>query len=215
MDQRQNKVAAALTAYEPSLRERIGNATYDVAKYLGLPYANRMRGDIETAVDFIPGVGDAVGVNEAARDYQAGNYLGALGGMGLAAVGMVPAVGDVASKAIRDRFLMPAVWHDGAVYAARGTHMDALNLVPEPVRKFAVSNGDNRGYVNARGKFLDRYDAQEYALKHGLIAETAPTWAHTSPELISENLNLSVLPEDESLMGLFSKAREPVVFRTP
>ena len=104
MDQRQNKVAAALTAYEPSLRERIGNVTYDVATYLGLPYANRMRSDIETAVDFIPGAGDAVGVNEAARDYQAGNYLGALGGMGLAAVGMVPAVGDVAASGLKKGF---------------------------------------------------------------------------------------------------------------
>jgi hypothetical protein len=96
-----DKVAAALTAYEPSLRERIGNATYDVARYLGLPYANRMRGDIETAVDFIPGVGDVVGANEAVRDYQAGNYLGALGGMGLAAVGMVPAVGDAVAKGLK------------------------------------------------------------------------------------------------------------------
>lgn len=96
-----SQVAATLSAYEPSWRERIGNATYDVARYLGLPYANRMRGDIESAVDFIPVVGDAVGVNEAVRDYQSGNYLGALGGMGLAAVGAVPAVGDVASKGIR------------------------------------------------------------------------------------------------------------------
>lgn len=96
-----SQVAATLSAYEPSWRERIGNATYDVARYLGLPYANRMRGDIESAVDFIPGVGDAVGVNEAVRDYQAGSYLGALGGMGLAAVGAVPGMGDVAKKAIK------------------------------------------------------------------------------------------------------------------
>lgn len=135
MAERDNKVAAALLAYEPSLRERIGNATYDVAKYLGLPYANRMRGDIETAVDFIPGVGDVVGVNEAARDYQAGNYLGALGGMGLTAVGAVPAVGDLTKKAaseLMDRAAARGV--DLFISAPRGRLVVDKIVVPKAAR---------------------------------------------------------------------------------
>lgn len=97
MADKSKEIAASLTAYEPSLRERIGNATYDVAKALGLPYANRMRGDIENVVDFIPGVGDAVGVSDALGSFQSGDYTGA----GLAAAGLIPGVGDVASKALK------------------------------------------------------------------------------------------------------------------
>lgn len=103
-----DRVADILSAYEPTLRQRIGDATYDVARYLGMDIiANRMRGDVQAAVDFIPGVGDAVGIDEAARDYQAGNYGMAAAGLGLTAAGMVPGVGDAASAAGRKaiRFL--------------------------------------------------------------------------------------------------------------
>ena len=97
-----DKVAEYLSTYDPSLRERVGNVTYDVARYLGLGnIANRMRNDVQGAVDFVPGVGDAVGLNEAYRDAQAGNYRGALGGIGLAAIGAVPGAGDVAAKVIK------------------------------------------------------------------------------------------------------------------
>lgn len=97
-----DRVADILSAYEPTLRQRIGDATYDIARYLGMDsIANRMRGDVQAAVDFIPGVGDAVGVDEAARDYQAGNYGMAAAGLGLTAAGMVPGVGDAASAAGR------------------------------------------------------------------------------------------------------------------
>lgn len=106
MADRVKEVAAILSTYNPSLRDRIGDKTYEIAKYLGLesidrnlPY--RMRRDIESAVDFIPFIGDAVSLDESVTDLQAGNYLDAAGGFGATAVGLLPGAGDVASKALK------------------------------------------------------------------------------------------------------------------
>lgn len=96
-----SKVAAILSSYEPSWRERVGNATYDIARYLGAPNANRIRDYTETVIDFIPGVGDVLAADDVSRDLQSGNYMGAIGGAGLAAIGAVPVVGDVTAKALK------------------------------------------------------------------------------------------------------------------
>lgn len=75
--------------YEPSLRDRIGDFVYDNANALGLP-AQQYRDNTEFAADFVPGLGDALGAQDAKRDYDAGNYgMAALGG-GLTAVGVLP-----------------------------------------------------------------------------------------------------------------------------
>lgn len=91
-----------LKAWNPSLRERIGNWVYDRARTLGLSAsAQRYRNVATGAVDFIPGLGDTVGVQEAYRDYQAGNHGSAAVGSGAAILGLVPYVGDAAAKGIR------------------------------------------------------------------------------------------------------------------
>ncbi len=58
------------------------------------------------------------------------------------------------------------------------------------MRSSAVGDGGNRGYVNDRGKFMDRWRAQDYAVQNDLISPSAPAWAKTSPELIAENLRV-------------------------
>lgn len=94
---------ALLTNYEPSLRERAGNAIYDVARALGMgSTANRMRNEGTAVMDFIPGVGEVLGVNDAMNDFSAGNYGMGAAGLGLTAVGAVPGVGD-AAKALMGR----------------------------------------------------------------------------------------------------------------
>lgn len=49
-------------------------------------------------LDFLPGVGEAVGVDEAKQDYDAGNYGMAAAGLGLTAAGLAPGIGDAVSK---------------------------------------------------------------------------------------------------------------------
>jgi hypothetical protein len=88
---------AEMKSRTPSLRERIGNLIYDAAQGAGLRQsAHGMRSNAETAVGFVPGLGDAVGAQEAGRDLGAGNYLS--GGLGLAAT-LVP--GAIAEKAVK------------------------------------------------------------------------------------------------------------------
>jgi GNAT superfamily N-acetyltransferase len=79
---------AEMKSRTPSLRERIGNLIYDAAQGAGLRQsAQSMRSNAETAVDFVPGLGAAVGGEEAGRDLGSGNYMS--GGVGLA-MSMVP-----------------------------------------------------------------------------------------------------------------------------
>lgn len=85
-----------LSSYEPTMREKIGNFVYDGARGMGLlSKAQEMRTGAQDMVDFVPGIGDAVGANDMARDYRDGNY----GMAALSAIGLLPAFGDVASKA--------------------------------------------------------------------------------------------------------------------
>ena len=89
------KMPQGLLSYEPTLREKIANAVYDGSVgLLGKRKAHEMQANTKSAVDFVPGLGDAVGANDMARDYRAGNY----GMAALSAIGLIPAVGDVVSK---------------------------------------------------------------------------------------------------------------------
>ena len=85
--------------------------------------------------------------------------------------------------------LYPAIRHNGKIYKSVSDHLSALSQIPDPAeRAKASADGDNRVYVTERGKVLDRFRAQEYAQAHDLISPDAPSWARTSPDLISENL---------------------------
>jgi GNAT superfamily N-acetyltransferase len=93
-----------LRSYNPSLRDRIA---WGIAGGLGKFGADKHRqrwaaNKIGGLIDFVPGVGDAVGIDDAYRDYQAGNYGLAAAGLGATAVGAVPGVGD-ALKAVMDK----------------------------------------------------------------------------------------------------------------
>jgi hypothetical protein len=92
----------SMRADNPSLRDRIGNSVYDLASNLGLgSTANRMRNEGTAVMDFIPGVGEVLGVNDAMNDFNAGNYGMAAAGLGLTAVGAVPGVGDAAAAGVK------------------------------------------------------------------------------------------------------------------
>lgn len=85
--------------------------------------------------------------------------------------------------------LTPAVRSNGKIYKSVGDHLSAIGQITDPKeRTAAMLDGDNRGYVDHRGRFLDRFRAQEYALENDLIRDDAPSWARKSPELISEHL---------------------------
>lgn len=86
--------------------------------------------------------------------------------------------------------LLSAVRVGGKTYTGP-THLDALDAIPDPkVRSEASLDANSRGFVNERGKYMDRYKAADYARNFDLFAPDAPDWAKTAPEVISENLRL-------------------------
>lgn len=89
--------------------------------------------------------------------------------------------------------LISAIRVNGKVYKGN-THLDALAAIPDPeIRKAAALDANTRGFVNERGRFLDRFKAADYARNFDLFSPDAPSWAKTAPEVISENLRL---PQD-------------------
>lgn len=84
--------------------------------------------------------------------------------------------------------LTPAIRHGGKVYRG-ATHIEALKKIADPTeRQRAELDGDNRVYITERGKVLDRFKAADYARNFDLLDPSAPSWASTAPELISEHL---------------------------
>jgi hypothetical protein len=120
-----------LRSREPGLRERIGNRIYDMALALGLRQsAQGMREGGEFAADFVPGVGAAVGGEEAGRDIGAGDYLS--GGLGLA-MSMIPGgkalgrAGDVVKSGMSKK-AGPAVDDYRGLHRAPGRNADNAPL---------------------------------------------------------------------------------------
>lgn len=70
-----------------------GREGYDRSRY-----ADMLTG----SVDFVPGVSEAAGVGDVRREVQQGNYPGAALAGVATALGMVPVIGDAASRAIRE-----------------------------------------------------------------------------------------------------------------
>lgn len=94
---------AELRAYNPSLRDQIAWAIAGGAEKLGAP-PHRQRWVAEKVgglVDFVPGLGEATGLDDAWRDAEAGNYGSAAANLGLTAIGAVPGVGDMAAGGLR------------------------------------------------------------------------------------------------------------------
>lgn len=94
---------AELRAYTPSLREKLawglagGLGKFGADKHTQQWAADKVGG----LIDFVPGVGEVLGIDDAWRDARAGNYGMAAAGLGLTAVGAVPGVGDAVANAGR------------------------------------------------------------------------------------------------------------------
>jgi len=77
---------------------------------------------------------------------------------------------------------------DGKIYTADDNHFTAMASMPEDVRRRVGLNDSYRGFVDDRGRYLNRVRAQEYALNFGLLRDDAPSWARNNHELVSEYL---------------------------
>ena len=93
-------------------------------------------------------------------------------------------------RSVAEPALQAAIRAAGKVYKAP-THLDALALISDvDTRRAAGLDANTRGFVDERGRFLNRFKAADYARNFGLFAPDAPSWAQDAPELISENLRV-------------------------
>jgi len=96
---------AQMSAYEPSIRDRIGYLLYDQAIAAGFPeIANRLRNEGTLAADVLPGLGETMGAEDTSRALEAGNYGQAALNAGTTALGAIPGGGDVAAGLVKAIF---------------------------------------------------------------------------------------------------------------
>lgn len=97
---------------EPGLRGLLGQMIYDAANSAGLgSNANRMRNEASAIMDLIPGVGEAVGADDARRSFNAGNYGQAALDAGTTLLGAIPGGGDLAAGAAKAVMMSLPMYH--------------------------------------------------------------------------------------------------------
>jgi hypothetical protein len=95
-----SKPKGTLSAYEPSLRDKLAWFLSDmVGGDRGT--TNYINQKVRGAADFIPGVGDAIGFDEAKREFDAGNYGSAAFDAATSAIGSIPGAGDLAAVGLK------------------------------------------------------------------------------------------------------------------
>lgn len=84
--------------FTDSWRDQWSQGVGNAAGILGMD-PNRTASTTRRVIDFVPGVGDAISLNDAKRDFDAGNYGSAAINAGTGILGLVPGGGDAAALA--------------------------------------------------------------------------------------------------------------------
>lgn len=136
-----------------SIRERIGNAAADIGAALGASRYQQQdlrRGSSE-ATDFVPGLNITVGVNDAARNFQAGRYEEGAVDAALTVASVLPLVGGIAKSGTR-----VAKGEGAKVASSRGLSYDPP---PQPPRPF-TDDYPNGARTDAEGRITRDIDGR-------------------------------------------------------
>lgn len=90
-----------LTSYNPSLRDNLAWMLSDMFGGGDRGRVNWINDKVRGAADIVPGVGDAVGIDETKRAFDAGNYGEAALNAATTAVGAIPGGGDLAAAGLK------------------------------------------------------------------------------------------------------------------
>lgn len=85
--------------------------------------------------------------------------------------------------------LRPAIWHNGKAYSGEHNHLAVLRAMPADVKRGAMGNADNRGFVTPTGRFLNREQAAVYARRNNLWGKNTPDYVVNAREFAAEWLN--------------------------
>jgi hypothetical protein len=167
----------------PTVRSALSNLMRDAVDATGLEGGYRQgllnaAGGVETAVDFLPLVGDVLGVEDASRAYGQGDMVGA----GINMMGVVPIIGDAGVKlskrarsALRDQGFTEGFFHGTKQDIQDGFkagYSDGMVFV-SPDKEFA-SNWVGKGkYQNRIGEedLFDMKQADKQAVWDNLTAQ--------------------------------------------
>lgn len=124
--------------------------------------------------------------------------------LGVAPFGQAPKASARASVAV-DRnvpSLRPAVKWRGKIHKGPigGTHEDAVAGLPNDARDILLWDADAKGFVDERGKFMDRFKAAEYAKNFDLIDRNSANfkgWMVRATELSTETPMKGAIPKAE------------------
>jgi hypothetical protein len=167
----------------PTVRSALSNLMRDAVDATGLEGGYRQgllnaAGGVETAVDFLPVVGDVLGLEDASRAYGQGDMVGA----GINMMGVVPIIGDAGVKlskgarsALRDQGFTEGFFHGTKQDIQDGFkagYSDGMVFV-SPDKEFA-SNWVGKGkYQNRIGEedLFDMKQADKQAVWDNLTAQ--------------------------------------------
>ena len=135
----------------PTVRSALSNLMRDAVDATGLEggyrqgLLNAAQG-IQTAADFLPVVGDVLGLEDASRAYGQGDMVGA----GINMLGAVPVVGDVAAKAARSS--LRNIYHGTSPDAAKAIDQFGFDLGKTADGSAWFTTNPDIGEVAAAGK---------------------------------------------------------------
>lgn len=181
----------------PTVRSKLHEFLRDTVDATGLGGGYRQgllnaAGDIESAVDFAPIIGDAIAVDEAAQAYGQGDMVGA----GINMMGVVPVVGDVASKGAKAaRSSLRSLYHGTSPEAAKAIDQFGFDLDKTADGSAWFTTNPNIGEVAAAGKGgVIQRQLDESNLK---LASYDETDKYSNGELIGMGYDGAVYPDGE------------------
>ena len=135
----------------PTVRSALSNLMRDAVDATGLEGGYRQgllnaAEGVETAADFLPVVGDVLGLEDASRAYGQGDMVGA----GINMLGAVPIIGDVAAKAARSS--LRNIYHGTSPDAAKAIDQFGFDLGKTADGSAWFTTNPDIGEVAAAGK---------------------------------------------------------------
>lgn len=121
-----SKPKGELKAYEPSLRDKLAWLLSDTFGGDDRSRVNWINDKVRGGADFVPGVGDAIGIDETKRAWDEGKYGEAVLNGVTTAAGAIPGGGDLAAAGLKGGASMA-----GTVLGAMAKHWERGGRAPK------------------------------------------------------------------------------------
>ena len=191
----------SINPFNPNFRATVGSKLRELIDDSGIGGGYRQglinAGEgIETAIDFTPVVGDAVGIGDVRTSYNQGDMLGTGINAAAAAVGVLPLIGDVAAKGVKGASsALRNIYHGTSSDAAKAIDQFGFDLNKTADGSAWFTTNPDIGEVAAAGKGgVIQRQLDESNLK---LASYDETDKYSNGELIGMGYDGAVYPNGE------------------